>query len=422
MAPVNRKVTYRLYPTPRQEQDLLAMKQLHQQLYNAALEQRIFAYRQLGRSVSFQDQCKELRGLREYAEYSCLNAQSCQVTLKRLDLAFAGFFRRVARGETPGFPRFKARERFKGWGYKSHGDGFKLLPGGPDKKGRLAHGRLKLSGVGELSLRGRARTQGEPKTCEITHNAGRWYASVTLPCRPVREKGQGASGLDWGVQTQATLVHEQGSVLEAENSRHFRKALQKLAALQQQLARAKKGSKRRQKLKNQIARLHQKIANQRLDYLHQLCAFLVTLVGLIATEKLNVKGMTGAGGSHKRGLNREILASAPALFLQLLRYKAEEAGIEWVEVPTKKVKPSQTCSGCGRQEKKELSCRVHRCSGCGLVLGRDENAAKVMMLWALGQLPQAPPSREPARRRGVVVKAPSKRETPPIPAHAGWVG
>src|SRR5258708_23069781 len=67
---------------------------------------------------------------------------------------------------------------------------------------------------------------------------------------------------------------------------------------------------------------------------------------------------------------------------QMLKYKAEEAGIEWIEIPTREVKPTQTCHGCGRQEKKTLFMRHHICE-CGVSCGRDANAAKVILNWAL---------------------------------------
>ena len=72
--------------------------------------------------------------------------------------------------------------------------------------------------------------------------------------------------------------------------------------------------------------------------------------------------------------------------MQLLKCKAEEAGIYWFEIPTKKIKPTQTCHGCGRQEKKSLAERKHQCS-CGVKCSRDENAAKVILNWALFSSP-----------------------------------
>ena len=135
-----RKITYRLYPSPTQQTKLADIRGLHQRLYNAALEERITAYQRGGVSVGYFQQAKELTQLRAEDEtYRALNAQSSQVTLKRLDLAFQHFFRRVKAGQTPGFPRFKSYDRYPGWGYKTHGDGWRLLTGE-----QMQHGKLRL--------------------------------------------------------------------------------------------------------------------------------------------------------------------------------------------------------------------------------------------------------------------------------------
>src|SRR5262245_57255987 len=83
----------------------------------------------------------------------------------------------------------------RGWGYKTHGDGWKLLAG----KG-LKHGRVRLSGMGNIPLRGKTRTVGAPKTAKILHKSGKWYLSVTLNCEPKRDAGKQAIGLDWRVE------------------------------------------------------------------------------------------------------------------------------------------------------------------------------------------------------------------------------
>jgi len=141
---VKRKVTYKLYPSKRQAASLLVILRLHQQLYNAALEHRIGAYKKAGKSIVFFEQCAELTVLRKEIESSDqLNAQSCQVTLKRLDLAFQAFFRRIKKGDKrAGFPRFKSLNRYAGFGFKTHGDGWKLEAGQDNK-----HGMLRISGV-----------------------------------------------------------------------------------------------------------------------------------------------------------------------------------------------------------------------------------------------------------------------------------
>ena len=175
---LKRKVTYRLYPTKRQAAGMQDTLLLHQQLYNGALEERIGAYKTHKKTLTCFDQNQELTHLRkDIQEYRSLNAQSLQVTMKRLDLAFKAFFRRLKNGNKPGFPRFKSLDRYPGWGYATHGDGWRLFPGDDNK-----HGVLRLSGVGHIKMRGKARNVGVPKTCEIQHKQGRWYASVTLEC------------------------------------------------------------------------------------------------------------------------------------------------------------------------------------------------------------------------------------------------
>lgn len=376
---VNRKVTYRLYPNLQQAERLLELLAFHQRVYNAALEERIRVYREKNHSLSFADQCKVLTQWRK--KYKCLsdiNAQSLQVTLKRLDFAFQAFYRRVKACEKPGFPRFKSLQRFSGWGYKSHGDGWRLFAG----EG-MRHGKLRLSGVGMVSLRGSARTPGEPKTCEIVHKSGKWYLSVTIECGPKRSCGTKAIGFDWGLKQFLVMHDSAGKTEHVDNPRHLKSLLPKLKQLQQSVSRKKnKASKSRKKVMRQLAKQHTQIANRRKDFHHQTAARIVKESSLIAAETLSVKAMTASGGSYKRGLNREILSTAPTQFYSLLKSKAEEAGALWVEIPTRDVKPSQTCYRCKAQKKKALSERWHHCD-CGASCDRDENAARVVLNWAL---------------------------------------
>lgn len=379
MSEVKRKVTYRLYPSRKQNQLLFDILGLHQRLYNTALEQRINAYKKQKKSLNFAEQCRELTILRnEMPEYKNLNAQSCQVTLKRLDLSFQQFFRRVKVKEAKvGFPRFKSYDRFSGWGYKTHGDGWKLLSGENNK-----NGFLRLSGIGQIKIRGKARNIGIPKTCEIQHKQGKWYASITVNCEVKRKSGNKAIGIDWGLSTFATIATSDNKIEQIENPRFIRKNLKELKTKQRELSRKKFGSNNRRKAKRIVSKLHAKISNTRKEFLHFITSQLVLMSSLISIEKLNAKDMSRNGGDHKKGLNREILSAAPGLFHQMLKYKAEEAGIEWIEVPTREVKPTQTCHNCGKQEKKPLYMRLHACE-CGLSCGRDENAAKVILNWAL---------------------------------------
>jgi putative transposase len=381
---VTRKITYRLYPTAKQAAALLQIKQLHQRLYNAALEQRCTAWKRQRASVSLAEQSKDLTLLRaEDEDMRRVNAQSTQVTLRRLDLAFQAFFRRVRAGETPGFPRFKSLKRFKGWGYKTPGDGWRLTAGE-----HMRHGHLRLSGVGKVRLRGGARTVGEPKTCEIIHTHGKWHVSIAITCPPEREMGTEVLGLDWGVETYATIAKEDGTIETVENPQFFRRSEAPLKTAYQARDRAQKFSYVWRKYNKKVARMHRKIARQRQDFQHKLSAKLVSQARVLCTEKLQVKHMTTRpqpkqDASGKAGLHKSILDGAPAAFLRMLRYKVAETGIGvYVEAPTRDMKPSQTCHACGKIEKKRLDQRWHLCQ-CGARCSRDANSARVLLAWGM---------------------------------------
>ena len=374
-----RKVTYRLYPHAAQAERLEEMRGLHQRLYNTALEERIRVYKEADKGLSFTDQCRVLTRWRQRSPgLASLNAQSEQVTLKRLHLAFQAFFRRVKAGETPGPPRFKSIHRYPGWGYKTHGDGWKLHPG---QNG--VHGRLYLQGVGDIPVRGRARTTGTPVTCEILHKAGRRYASVTLAIETIRRaRGTAIGAFDWGLTEFLTIATPEG-IETVANPRHLKNQLAELKRLGQEISRKiRMAQQLRGKLRgfpvsanlrraiSHLARLHAKVARQRQDFLHQTSAGLVKRFGALGTEALAVQNMVKRGGAHKKGLNREIPAASPAAFLKMTRTKAEEAGSWFEEAPTRELKPTQRCHGpCGPQcacgqlpdEKKTLSDRQHRC-------------------------------------------------------------
>ena len=174
-----RKVTFKLYPNARQAERLTCWVRLHCELYNAALQERIEAYRKCGKSISYYDQqnvLPEIKAARP--ELVELGSHALQQTLRRLDLAFAAFFRRVKAGQTPGFPRFKSSARFSGFCYPDPA-GWKLMQCG--KRGgtlRLGSGKDAMS----IRLRGQHRfgSEAKPNDLTITRKNGEWFASVTL--------------------------------------------------------------------------------------------------------------------------------------------------------------------------------------------------------------------------------------------------
>lgn len=389
----DRRVTYKLYPSAKQAEMLNEICDLHRRLYNAALEERISAWRLHRMSVSYGDQCRSVSDIRGVdPDYRKLNAQSLQVTLKRLDEAFQHFFRRVANGEKPGFPRFKSKNRFSGFGFKAHGDGFRFEP-----RVGWKHGYLKLSGVGWMQARGEARTPGRVKRCDIMRKADGWHLSVVVACEPHREIDEDAHeicGLDWGVENYATVARSLDDVETVENDRFWDAEADALKAKQRDLSKALNGkrSNRAAKKRAALAKSHRALANRRKNRSHQESARLVRRHGTIVTEDLTPKNMTrsakggveqpGENVRQKAGLNRSILDTAPGGFLKMLTYKAEEAGTGLKVLPTKRMKPSQRCPISWRVAKKRLDERSHTLPDGGTI-GRDHAAALVMVRSAL---------------------------------------
>jgi putative transposase len=393
-----RKINYKICTRESHNKKLFGNLILHKNLYNAANQERIDCYKKTGRGINYFDQAKSLTEIRSFDDgYAGLNAQSCQATLKRLDRAYKNFFERCKSGKPGGFPRFKSIDRFKSFGFNAHGDGYKLIY----VNGKLS---VRISGIGTMKLLGNSRFDDkkdisksiikEPKSCEVIYQNGRWILSVSYKIKMSDLKTRASekrissskTSFDWGVETFLTTFDGAGFG-EVLNPRFYAKIKEKLTSLQQSLAKLKRGTRRYKQLKHQIGKLKTYEANCRLDFQHKLATKMVRENLVIATEELNIKNMTksaagtteepGKNVAQKSGLNREILATAPSQFIQLLKYKAEEAGTKIVEIDTIKYKPSQTCAECGKVEKKKLSEREHNCE-CGFKTSRDRNSALVI--------------------------------------------
>ena len=415
--PQKRKVTYRLYPRPKQALALSALLHSHQQLYNAALEERISAWSKAKKSITYADQCKSLTVLRtDLPEWQSANCSSQQMTLRRLDKAFSAFFRRVKAGQGPGFPRFKSLARFPGFSFKTHGDGWRFTEGE-----RWKHGTLRLSGIGHIACRGQARQGGRVCASDILHRDGEWFLSLTLEIQKVERvrTGDAAIALDWGVETLLSGVRHDGTRYDVANPRWYQTDKDRVNALQQCLSRKKRGSERRKKAVRALASARAQQARRRLDFLHKETSKLAREHALVAMEELTVKNMTASAkgtveepGNHvaqKAGLNREILDTAPARLMQLMRYKVLDTGGDWAIAPTRKLKPSQTCPACGAVSKKALEERVHVCKACGHTEPRDTAAARVVLNWALYGTPTAP---KPTSGQELTETGFTPRETP----------
>lgn len=401
-----RRVTYKLYPSSQQIAALEEMCRLHRNLYNAALEERISAWQKNGLSISYVDQCRSLTEIRfDHPEFKDINAQSAQITLKRLHEAFGHFFRRCREGAAEkGYPRFKSQDRFKGFGYKSHGDGFRFWPGDGWR-----HGKLRLTGIGTMQARGCARTPGQIKGCSITRKADGWFLSLIVACEPHRKIDADAieiMAMDTGNEKLITTASGFDDVNYIANDRLWQNAKEEIIAAQRDLSKLivsgklKRRSRKALLAKSHLARRHRKLSNRRKERNHQTSAQLVRRTRCLVTEKIDVLEMTStktkptpntpwATDKNKSATSRETLDTSQGRLFQMISYKAEEAGVDLITLDTKAIKPSQRCPISWKVRKKTLGERTHTLP-CGGVIDRDHAATLTMVRAALNQTGREP--------------------------------
>ncbi len=278
-----------------------------------------------------------------------------QVVVADLDTAFQAFFRRVKAGEKAGYPRFKGRNRFQSFGLKELGNGFRL-------DGR----RLKVSGIGRIAVRWHRPIEGTIKALRLSKKASGWYA-----CFSVESASQAlpSTGQDVGVDVGLTSLLTTGDGEKTPKQEWYRKEQRKLRVLQRRVARRRKGGTNRRKAVAALQRQHERIGNQRKDFLNKQAHTLIERYDHIAVEDLHITNMV-----KNRHLAKSILDAGWGYFIGRLHSKAEEAGRVVVEVDP--AYTSKECSGCGyRFEQLTLKDRWIDCPCCSLSLDRDHNAA-----------------------------------------------
>jgi putative transposase len=265
-----------------------------------------------------------------------------------------------------GYPRFKGHGRYDSLTYTQFG--FKL------EKDMLA-----LSKIGAVRVNMHRLVQG--KICRVTVRRVskiKMYVSfiVEVESKPLPFKDGTVIGVDVGLASFATLSNGE----KIANPRFFRSEEYELAKAQRKLSAEKKGSIEWYRRLRVVQRVHERIGNKRLDFIHKESRKLVDRFGVIAFEDLNVKGM-----QQNHVFAKSIGDAGWSMFVNATRCKAEEAGSKVVLVNPNGT--SQVCSRCGLIVKKDLSERTHRC-GCGLVLDRDLNAAINILRLGLQSLSQ----------------------------------
>lgn len=194
----------------------------------------------------------------EGPEYQDIHAQVVQDVLKRLDKAFLAFFRRVKTGQARGFPRFRSSSRFDSFSY-------------PQYQGAVG-GQVYLAKIGNVRLKLHGEVEAKVKTLSVKREVEQWFVSVV--CEPeatlLAATGQTVA-IDLGLEHLA--ITSAGELVD--NPRHFRNVQKKLRLGQGSLARKKRGSNRRKKQRQLVAKLHCNIARQRRDFHHKTARKLV---------------------------------------------------------------------------------------------------------------------------------------------------
>nr|WSX47798.1 transposase [Streptomyces sp. NBC_00974] len=382
-----RAYKFLMRPTVGQQVALREMLRDHCSLYNGALQERRDAYRHVSKtSIKYGMQSAQLKEIRGFdpERQGRWSFSSQQATLRRLDKAFAAFFRRVKSGDTPGYPRFRGVNWFDTVDFPKDGDGCRwdATPHDPVT-------RVRFQGVGHVKVNQHRPVTGRVKTVSVKREGRHWYVVLTAEQaepEPLAATGS-VVGIDVGIAN--FLADSNGSFIP--NPRHGRRAAHRLAAAQQALARfgrvrrdKRTGNHRRAVEK--VAGLHRKVRRQRLDHAHKTALGLVRQHDFIAYEDLKIRNMSRApapkpdpgmpgvflpnGAAAKAGLNRSINDAGWGVFLTILTSKAESAGRVVIAVDPRNT--SRQCPECRHtaKENRPAQGKFH-CQSCGHIAHAD---------------------------------------------------
>ncbi|MFI1155750.1 RNA-guided endonuclease InsQ/TnpB family protein [Streptomyces sioyaensis] len=381
---MRRSYKFLLRPTVGQQGALVAMLADHCDLYNAALQERRDAWRHSSKTtVRYGDQSAQLKSIRAFApEQARWSFSSQQATLRRLNKAFAAFYRRARSGDTPGYPRFRSRARFDTVDFPKDGDGCRWHSTPHD-----ATTRVRLQGVGHVRVHQHRPVRGRVKTVSVTRQGRKWF--VVLSCDDVPPEPLPATGREVGIDMGTTHFLTTTDGVHIENPRLLTKATAALAAAQRNLSQFPKRGKAQHRTKKhrqavrRVAKLHAKIRRQRLDHAHKTANFVVHDADVIAHERLDIANMTRRpkprpgedgifepnGAAAKSALNRGILDAGWGVFLAVLTAKAECAGRRLIAVDPRNT--SRTCPLCGHVSAQNRDGEGFGCTACGFIEHAD---------------------------------------------------
>lgn len=344
---------FRIYPSQKQINRLNKTISDCCFIYNKLLESKVNAYKTDKINLSQFD----LNKLTKDFDVS-IHSQVKQNISKRINDSFNHFFRRIKeKKRKAGFPRFKTLNRYKSITFPQ--SGFKFLS---DKK-------LFVSKIGNIPIVLHRVPKGKLKTFTIKRTAIGWFAIFSCEDVPI-EKIKAENwhvGIDVGIESFAVLSNGE----RIENPKLLRKSEKKLSRLQRRMSRKKKGSANRRKARFKVARLHQRIFNQRQDFLHKTSFKIIKEFKVISVEKLQINNMV-----KNHHLAKSIVDASWGYFVQMLSYKVERTNGQLVKVNSKNT--SRTCSKCGNIQDMSLSSREFKCLKCSFVCHRDLNASIVI--------------------------------------------
>ena len=349
----NKAYKYRIYPNAEQSVMFAKTFGCVRFIYNRMLGDKIAHYNETQKDLScYPSQYKaEFPFLKEVDSLALVGAQN------NLKAAYKNFF----KGKTVGFPKFKSKRNSpKSYTTNCINENIKLLDG-----------HIVLPKIGAVKMKQHRRIPEHYILKSVTVSktpSGKYYASILFEYEEVIDPVEinTTVGLDFSMTE--LYVHSNGN--EANYPRYYRRKLEKLKRMSRTLSKMKKFSQNWYKQKRKVAILHEKIANQRKDFLHKESRKIANSYDLVGVENLNMKAM-----SQSLNFGKSVADNSWGMFRTLLKYKLEEQGKYFVTID-KWFPSSKTCSQCGyKYDDLTLSVREWICPDCGVVHNRDHNAA-----------------------------------------------